>query len=44
VVRGAEEHVLSREGVTQGDPLSMLMYAVAIAPVIQASEDCSRRS
>ena len=36
VVRGAEEHVLSREGVTQGDPLSMLMYAVAILPLIQA--------
>ena len=42
VVRGAEEHVLSREGVTQGDPLSMLMYAVAILPLIQALEDRNR--
>ena len=44
VVLGAQEHVLSREGVTQVDTLSMLMYAVAVFPLIQALEDHSKWS
>jgi len=33
VLQGTPEFVLSREGVTQGDPLSMLMYAIAVLPL-----------
>ena len=39
VVQGTSEYIFSKEGVTQGDPLSMLLYAVAVLPLIQALED-----
>ena len=39
VVHGTPEFVLSKEGVTQGDPLSMMMYAIAVLPLIQALVD-----
>ena len=29
-------HLLSKEGVTQGDPLSMMLYAVAVLPLIHS--------
>ena len=31
--------LLSKEGVTQGDPLSMMLYAVAVLPLIRFLED-----
>ena len=30
---GVPEYILSREGVTQGDPLSMLLYGLAMTPL-----------
>ena len=36
VVRGSEECLYSMEGVTQGDPLSMFLYAVGTLPLIQS--------
>ena len=30
---GTPEYILSREGVTQGDPLSMLLYGLAMTPL-----------
>ena len=36
ILHGTTDVVLSREGVTQGDPLSMLTYAIAVFPLIQA--------
>ncbi len=35
-VQGASDLLYSREGVTQGDPLSMLMYSLAVLPLIQS--------
>ena len=32
VMQGSSEFLLSKEGVGQGDPLSMLMYAAALTP------------
>ena len=34
VVRGSSEFLYSKEGVTQGDPLSMFMYAIGTLPLI----------
>ena len=36
VVHGSPEFIYSREGVTQGDPLSMLLYAVAMLPLVRS--------
>ena len=36
LVYGCSEYVLSKEGETQGDPLSMLLYAVVV-PVLPSS-------
>ena len=39
VVHGASEYMLSKEEVMQGDPLSMLMYAITVLPLIRALVD-----
>ena len=39
IAHGSNEYLFSREGVTQGDPLSMLFYAVAILPLIESLSD-----
>ena len=36
VVRDASECLYSKEGVTQGDPLSMFMYAIGTLPLIRS--------
>ena len=36
IVRGSEELLFSREGVTQGDPLSIFLYAVGTLPLIRS--------
>ena len=36
LLRNSEEFLYSREGVTQGDPLSMLLYAVAMMPLVNS--------
>ena len=36
VLRGSDECLFSKEGVTQGDPLSMLIYAVALLPLVKS--------
>ena len=36
IVRGCDEFLYSREGVTQGDPMSMLMYSIAVMPLIES--------
>ena len=33
ILKGTTDHILSKEGVTQGDPLSMLMYTIAVLPL-----------
>ena len=38
-VSGCSDRILSKEGVTQGDPLSMLLYAIAVLPLIQSLSD-----
>ena len=42
VVRGSDSLLYSKEGVTQGDPLSMLMYAVSSLPLISSLNDPTR--
>ena len=39
VVRGSDKFMFSKEGVTQGDPLSMFMYAVGTIPLISLLKD-----
>ena len=39
VVRGSSSLLYSKEGVTQGDPLSMFMYAVSSVPLINSLND-----
>ena len=41
VVRSSNEHLYSVEGVTQGDPLSMFLYAVGTLPLIQSLKGSS---
>jgi len=38
-VQGSDQVLLSKEGVTQGDPLLMMMHAVAVLPLICSLED-----
>ena len=42
VLKGCSEFVYSKEGVTQGDPLSMFMYAVGILPLVLSLKNPSR--
>eukprot|EP00957_Ditylum_brightwellii_P143811 10958398-Ditylum_brightwellii.AAC.1 len=35
VLQGQDDLVMSKEGVTQGDPLSMILYALAVLPIIR---------
>ena len=44
VVRGSSSVLYSKEGVTQGDPLSMFMYAVGSLPLIHSLDnpDCTQ--
>ena len=41
IVRDTDEFLFSREGVTQGDPLSMFLYAVGTLPLIQSLKNPS---
>ena len=36
VVRGASECLYNKQGVTQGDPLSVFMYSVGTSPLIRS--------
>ena len=36
MLRGSDECLFSKEGVTHGDPLSMLIYAVALLPLAKS--------
>ena len=42
IVRGASECLYSKESVTQGDPLSMFMYAIGTLPLIRSLHNPSR--
>ena len=42
VLRGSDEHLASMEGVTQGDPMSMVLYAAGTLPLIRRLKDVSR--
>ena len=44
VLQGSSESILSKEGVGQGDPLSMLMYAAALTPLIASLKDLNNWS
>ena len=41
-LQGSSDYLLSKEGVTQGDPLSMMLYAVAILPLIRSLKNSKR--
>ena len=36
LLKSSQEILLSREGVTQGDPLFMIFYAIATLPLVRA--------
>ena len=42
VLRGSSTFLYSKEGVTQGDPLSMFMYAIGTLPLIRLLRDPGR--
>ena len=42
VVHGSDEFLYSRDGVIQGDPLSMLLYAIGLLPLIRSLDDLKR--
>ena len=42
VIQGANEPLYSKEGVTQGDPLSMYMYAIGILPLVRLLKDLDK--
>ena len=42
VLRGSSTFLYSKEGVTQGDPLSMFMYAIGTLPLIRSLCDPGR--
>ena len=42
-ISGSSDFLFSKEGVSQGDPLSMLMYAMAVLPLIRRLSDRGRR-
>ena len=39
VLRGSSTYLYNKEGVTQGDPLSMFMYAIGILPLFHSLND-----
>ena len=39
VLRGSSTYLFSKKGVTQGDPLSMFMYAIGTLPLIRSLND-----
>ena len=41
-LQGSSDYLLSKEGVTQGDPFSMMLYAVAILPLIHLLKNPKR--
>ena len=42
MLRGHSEFLYSKEGITQGDPLSMFVYAVATLPLIRMLSDTAK--
>ena len=42
VIKGSSEFILSKEGVIQGDPLSMLLYSIALLRLIRSLADHSK--
>eukprot|EP00957_Ditylum_brightwellii_P103292 7872377-Ditylum_brightwellii.AAC.1 len=34
VLRGADDVVFSKEGITQGDPMAMFLYALGVLPIM----------
>ena len=42
VLRGSSTFLYSKEGVTQGDPLSMFAYAIGTLPLIHSLRDPGR--
>ena len=44
VMKGSQEHLYSREGVTQGDPISMFMYTIGTLPLIQLLKNINKWS